>query len=182
MARHLSLGCDRAERVVCSVRANDQSAWANRRGAGHLRHARGGGGARGDHLGRDDYAVDVGRLATGSGRSGGVQSGSLACSRCNEAYQRILPGFSPKVYCVRKLTHPIASRCARHRKKILLLEEWVEAEPANLVLQSHFAAEGSWPISQTGRFQLSSPQPSISERTTSELTDVVVLANTLYVG
>src|SRR5205823_12215826 len=39
-----------------------------------------------------------------------------------------------------------------------------------------FAAEGSWPISQTGRFQLSSPQPSISERTTSELTDVVVLA------
>src|SRR2546421_1857991 len=132
MARHLSLGCDRAERVVCSVRTNDQSAWANRRGAGHLRHARGGGGARGDHLGRDDYAVDVGRLPTGSGRSGGVQSGSLACSRCNEAYQRILPGFSPKVYCVRKLTHPIASRCARHRKKILLLKERIEAEPANL--------------------------------------------------
>src|SRR5205085_6590341 len=47
---------------------------------------------------------------------------------------------------------------------------------ARLVLQRHFAAEGSWPISQTGRFQLSSPQPSISERTTSELTDVVVLA------
>src|SRR5438105_4711229 len=45
-----------------------------------------------------------------------------------------------------------------------------------LVLQRRFAAEGSWPISQTGRFQLSSPQPSNSERTTSELTDVVVLA------